>query len=258
MDAFEIRVLGPVEILHDGEVRSVTSRERRVVLSLLVISLDHPVPIDVLSEALWCADRPASAISVLHSIVSRLRRDLPPDTLCNIDSSYALRVTPDVVDACRFEAFVSEAARSLESNPSETLEAARGALRLWRGEPYIELADTEVGMLEAQRMHELRRRAMELHWEAELVLGDHERIIGSLEAALGTDPYREHLWYLLIVALARAGRRVEAVRAYDRLRETLEGVGLEPTADLRDLPGRILEDDASMRPRFERVVESDP
>lgn len=246
-----------MEVVLAEQVRPVTSRERRIVLSLLVMSLDHPVPIEILSDALWTDTPPRSAISVLHSIVSRLRHDLPDDALRNIDSSYVLAVTPDAVDACRFEAMVAAAARLVGTKPGETLKAARGALTLWRGEPYVELADTEAGILESHRLHELRRRAMELHWEAELAIGDHERIIGSLEAAIGADPYREHLWYLLIVALARAGRRVEAVRAYDRLRDTLQSVGMEPTADLRVLPELILGDDPSMRPRFDRAYDGE-
>ena len=72
------------------------------------------------------------------------------------------------------------------------------------------------------------------------VLGNHELVVGELESAVEESPYREHLWYLLITALARCGRRVEALRACTRLREELRGVGLTPADRLSTMERQIL------------------
>ncbi len=96
--------------------------------------------------------------------------------------------------------------------------------------------------MEAIRLDELRIAAVELSLEAELALGRQEFVIGELEAAVVEYPYRERFWYLLIEALHRDGRRVEAVRACDRLRELLADVGLRASEELGQLEHRILGD----------------
>ena len=53
-------------------------------------------------------------------------------------------------------------------------------------------------------------------------------------------PYNEKLWYLLIEALSRSGRRVDALRAVGRLSGLLAEVGLEPSAAIGDLEERIV------------------
>ena len=93
--------------------------------------------------------------------------------------------------------------------------------------------------LEALRLDELRIATMELSLETEMALGRHELVVGELESAVEEHPYRERLWYLLIEALAGADRRIEAIRACDRLRTLLADVGLDATDELRRVEDRI-------------------
>ncbi len=52
-----------------------------------------------------------------------------------------------------------------------------------------------------------------------------------------------------MLALYRAGRQAEALRAYRDLREILTGeLGIEPSPALRELEGRILRQDAALAP----------
>ena len=62
----------------------------------------------------------------------------------------------------------------------------------------------------------------------------------TLEAAIEENPYRERLWHLLVQALARQGRRVEALRACAELRRLLVEVGLEPGVEVTRLEEQIL------------------
>ena len=95
--------------------------------------------------------------------------------------------------------------------------------------------------LEAYRLDELRRATMELSIEADLALGNRELVVSELEVAIEENPYREHLWYLLIEALAGQGRRVEALRACQRLHNELADVGVQPTDDLQILERQIFD-----------------
>ena len=83
--------------------------------------------------------------------------------------------------------------------------------------------------------------AIELSLEAEIALGNHELAVAELEVAVEEHPYREHLWYLLIEALAACDRRVEALRACGRLRNVLAEVGVAAGDELLSLEQQLLE-----------------
>ena len=88
---------------------------------------------------------------------------------------------------------------------------------------------------------------MEICLEADLALGNHELIVGELEAAVEENPYRERLWFLLIEALDADYRRVEALRACARLRGILAEVGIQASDELTRLEQRILQGHAASR-----------
>ncbi len=251
MMPLEVRVLGPVDVVENGVVHSLAGKAHRALLAVLVLSIGHPVPVDQLIDAIWEDDPPQDAKAALQSLMSRLRHDFPSDAIEHSDGTYRLDLDPHQLDVFQFERHIAAAEDRLADDPGAGLAHARTAIELWRGEPYTDLSGFEPAMLEAHRLYELHNRAMELAWEASLDLGHHERVVGSLEAAVLGDPYREHLWYLLMVALSRSGRRVEALRAYDRLSGTLADLGLEPTADLRALADRIADDQPDTRPHFD-------
>src|SRR5437762_3365816 len=65
--------------------------------------------------------------------------------------------------------------------------------------------------------------------DALLATGHAAEIVGELEFAAADAPLRERRWGQLIVALYRAGRQGEALRAYQRARTILaEELGVEP------------------------------
>ncbi len=157
-----------------------------------------------------------------------------------VDHAYELDIGAQNIDAVHFETLLGRAIVA-KDDPEECLGLCRDALRLWRGRPFGDLADDEPFRLEAYRLDELRLVTMELSIEADLALGNHELVVGELELAIEEHPYREHLWYLLIEALAGRGRRVEALRACRRLRNMLADVGVEASDDLLSLEQQILE-----------------
>ena len=89
--------------------------------------------------------------------------------------------------------------------------------------------------------------AIETRFEADLALGRHSELIGELKALCREHPLRERPWELLMLALYRAGRQAEALRAYGEARDCLvDQLGIDPGPALRELEGRILAHDPSL------------
>ena len=233
-----VRVLGPIDVLTADGARSVGGHQPRAVLGALVVGAGHAVRIDHLQWVLWAESPPGAAEVTLQSYVSHLRHVLGTGAIVRADHSYELSTGAVDIDALQFERLVRRADAERVA-PERCLRQCREALDLWRGAPFGEFADDEAFSIEARRLEELRLTAMELGLEAELALGRPELVIGELEAAVAEHPYREHLWLLLIRALAEGERRVEALRACRDLRRTLGSLGLGVTAEQSDLEQRL-------------------
>lgn len=227
MTGDQIRVLGPIDIVTSTGRTIGGGLRRRALLGALVVSAGRAVPIDALVEIVWGDDPPRTATATLQSHVSHLRTVLGQDAIARVDHSYRLDVDANLIDAVCFERLLSEA-NAARDQPERCRELCGRGLRLWRGRPFGELADDPWFELEAYRLDQLRLAVMELSLTADLALGRHELIIGELENAVEEHPYHEGLWYLLIDALARSDRRVEALRVCARLRTTLGELGVDP------------------------------
>lgn len=235
-----IRVLGPVEVVVGRCPTPVPGRNARALLVALVLGVDHAVPVDHLEAAVWGEQPPLSVRNTLQTHVSTLRALLGKGRIEFEDDAYILRVSPGMIDSVRFERLVVDGRAVLAVEPERSRRLTMDALGLWRGRPYGDLADDPFVQPEARRLDEMRLEAMGLRLEADIALGRYALAAGILAGAVEDHPYHERLWYLLMTALARDGRRVEALRAYRRLREHLAEVGLEPSADLRELEQQIL------------------
>jgi hypothetical protein len=79
---------------------------------------------------------------------------------------------------------------------------------------------TRFAPAEAERLAELRLGAMEDRVHAELAVGKDRELVPELEGLVGEQPLRERLWAALLLALYRAGRQADALRAYQRARRS--------------------------------------
>jgi DNA-binding SARP family transcriptional activator len=95
-------------------------------------------------------------------------------------------------------------------------------------------------MAEVRQLEDLRTAAVEDLARLRLELGEHEALVPDLRRAIADAPWNEQLWGSLILALARSGRRAEAMLAYreaaDVLRRELD---IEPGPALRRLAAGI-------------------
>lgn len=219
-----------------------TARRERGVLAALALRSGSAVAVEDLVDLVWGSRAPATVIKTLQTYVSHLRVLLGPDVLVTRPGAYCLAVEPGAVDVFRFEALVAEGRMSTSAGDLEAAcDAFRRAIGLWRGPPLTELAEDGGGRAAAARLLELKMTATEDLGDASLALGEGPTLVPELEKLVGDHPLRERLWGQLMVALYRAGRQAEALRAFQRARQRLiEELGVEPGDALRSLEARIL------------------
>jgi DNA-binding SARP family transcriptional activator len=239
-----IRILGPIDVLTPDGPRAVGGHHARLLLGALVLAAGRTVAVESLVSATWRAGPPRSAESAVHTYVWRLRRLLGADAIIAADHSYLLNVRRDQIDALCFEDLLVDATDARDE-PKRCAASSREALALWRGPPFGELADDEVFRLEAMRLDELRLVTTELLLEAEAAMGHHEIVVAELESAVLEHPYREGMWFLLIDALRRDGRRIEALRVCREFRAILAELGVEPGEKLLAVESDLLARSAS-------------
>ena len=88
---------------------------------------------------------------------------------------------------------------------------------------------------------ESEAREVEDRLQHDLDLGHHLEVIPDLISAVEDQPLRQRRWALLMLALYRAGRQIEALRTFERLRSLLENdYGLPPSFELEELERAIL------------------
>ncbi len=242
----EFRILGPLTAVDDGRAVELPRRKHRALLAALLLRAGETVSGDRLIEDLWGESPPRTARDALQNYVSLLRKSLGSDVLVTREGGYLLDVSPDQVDAARFERLAAEA-REIDT-PDGRAEKLREALELWRGPALADLTYEPFAAVEIARLEELRLAATQDLIDAELELGRHADLVPELETLIEEHPFDERLRGQLMLALYRAGRQAEALDAYQAARRALdEELGLEPGPPLRELEQAILRHDASLQ-----------
>ncbi len=244
----DFRILGPLQVVRDGQAVEPGSPKQRALLLNLLIHHGRVVSRDRLIEDLWAGSPPSTGLGVLQNYVSQLRKALGTGVVVTRGPGYALEVEPADVDGVRFERLVEDARAALRGgDPARAVDLVRRALELWRGPALADVTGEPFARAEVARLDELRAVAVETELEAEIAAGRHREVIGRFDALLAEHPLRERLWWLLILALYRAGRQADALRAYQKTRGLLrEELGLDPGAPLRDLEAAILRQDPAL------------
>ena len=259
----EFGVLGNLEVRGAGGEVVLGSYKQRSLLALLLIHANEVVSSDRIIDELWGDELVPGRQNALWVHMSNLRSALEPDRprrsertiLLTRAPGYMLHVDPEVIDACRFQALVGEGRRLLDLDPAAASIALGEGLDLWRGRPYADVAYESFAQVEIGRLEELRLEAVELRVDADLRRGLAAALIGELESLAAQHPLRERFTALLMLALYRAGRQSEALRAFERLRSRLgEDLGIVPSPALVDLERRILAGDRSLE--HDRAVSS--
>lgn len=238
-------LLGTLVVDVDGVQVHIGSARQRVVLAVLLLEANHPVPVSRLIEALWEDDPPATAVTQVQICISALRRKFamlasgPP--LLTRPPGYQISVPEDDLDLLIFERLAAAADTNLTAG--RAAEAAAGlhdALALWRGPACAGIA-SQIVKVAATRLGETHLAVQEKCFDLELRLGRHRELVGELAGLVAANPFRERLRAQLMLALYRSGNRAGALEVYRTGRALLrEELGLDPGSELRELEQAIL------------------
>ena len=128
----------------------------------------------------------------------------------------------------------------------EALDRYRNALGLWRQMFLAEFSYEDWAAVDVARLQDLFVEALESTAELESDQGAHDRAVDLLRRAILEDPLRERSHSQLMRELWLSGRRIEALRAYNNLREALaRALDIEPRARTTRLYEAIRRDERS-------------
>jgi predicted ATPase/DNA-binding SARP family transcriptional activator len=226
-DRLRVDVLGPIRAW-DAEGRDVTPEGalQRRLLALLVLRRGRVVPVDTAVDVLWPRERPRDPVAALHNHLFRLRRGLPDGVVESTGEGYRVVTARVDLDADRLAAALN-AHHAADPAVGQTIDEV---LAGWHGPAYPELDDVDEARAEATHLGELRMRALEARAERRLTVGGGDELVAELAALADEEPLRERPRALLMAALAKAGRHVEALRVYDDFRRLLgDELGIEPS-----------------------------
>ncbi|WP_167462491.1 AfsR/SARP family transcriptional regulator [Nocardia brasiliensis] len=241
-------MLGPVEVWLGNRQLDLAAPQLLAVLAMLAAEPGRTHSTTQLAARLWSARPPKSAGSVLRNHVLALRRQFdthgyPGAGIAWLDSTrggyrLGLSVEFDVV-AVEDLVAAAEADRRVGAVAAADVKLT-AARQLWRGDPLIGLPGPWAEA-ERARLDRLRLAMSEVAVSVALDLGRYSTAIAESEALIAVDPHCERWYELLMIALHRGGRRVEALRVYRTARRLLaDELGLEPGPELVRLHQQIL------------------
>lgn len=224
------------------------------LLAALLAAEGQMVSASALAADLWGGRQPDLVENALQAHASRLRRKLHSlepgrrePRLVSQTGGYRLDLTGARLDAM---AFYDEIA-AVRANPgleaTEVIRRLRGALSLWRGPVFGGVPVGVTAQAAAARLGATRISVLELLYDTELKLGQHNVIIPELTELVGSETLNERLCELLMVALYRSGRQTDALSEYQRMRHRMaDELGVDPSPMLRNHERAILAHDQSL------------
>ncbi|WP_368039378.1 BTAD domain-containing putative transcriptional regulator [Streptomyces sp. 8P21H-1] len=237
-----LAILGPVRAWRRDEEIDLGSPQQRGLLALLLLHEGRPVETGAILEALWGEHGPRGARGTVRTYVYRLRPILGDSAVIESTSTgYRLTVRDGTLDLRRFRELTAQAHRARRAGAAASAaDLLRQALGMWQG-PALSGARGPFFELERDRLEELRLAALEEVFDLELEVGGQSDLTSEIQAAVMEHPLRERLHEQLMLSLFRAGRRAEALAAFQRTRQLLrEELGVDPGPALRSLHSRIL------------------
>ncbi|TML13965.1 MAG: hypothetical protein E6G33_10965 [Actinobacteria bacterium] len=252
--SLELNILGPLEARRLGQAVDLGGAKQRALLGVLLLNANKVVPVERLIDDLWGEEPPETAANTLQVYVSQLRKLVEPGVTGNErvlqtqPPGYKAATDGQKLDLTTFERLLVEGREAMLADELELAAAQlRAASSLWRGACLAGLPIHGSAQAAVARLEELRLAVIEDLVVADLGLGRHAELVPELETLIAENPYRESLRAHLMLALYRAGRQADALKAFRAARETLvEELGIEPSRDLQRLEQAILQHDPTL------------
>jgi DNA-binding SARP family transcriptional activator len=244
-----VRVLGSLTVWRDGTAVVLGPARQRAVLGLLAVQPNSLVRREEICQALWEGEPPATAVSMIQSYVSRLRRLLDParspgagdSLLVAAGSGYRLQVTGEELDLIAFGRRFAQARMAARAGrPAAACALFEQALELWQGEPLADI-DALRGHPAVAGLARQRAAAVEEYADAASGHGWYSRVLAPLRALAVREPLNERAHARLMIALAGSGQQAAALEVFDDVRRRLDDqLGVRPGAELAAAQARVL------------------
>lgn len=240
-------LLGPVRLDVDGRPVTVASRRSRLVLAALIARAGRITGVDRLGDIVWRGNRPRTWTVQLQTCVMELRRAIeaaghphPREVLTTVGQGYRLCLSPGCLDVDRFRAAAAEARAVASADPAGARRLYRLAEALCAGRALDDVRDygleAEASALD-EMLHGVRLDRLALDVE----YGSAAEAIAELRALTAAYPWQERPHALLMTALWRERRGVEALDHFHRVRrDWVAQLGIEPGEEIVALQRRIL------------------
>lgn len=241
--------LGPFQATLDGHLlKGFESNKVRALLAYLAVESDRPHSRESLAALLWPNYLNRSAVNNLRSVLANLRDVLgdrtatPPYLTITRD---AIRFNPAADYELDVDTFSIVCGRALADLP-ELLTIYRGDLLAGFCLPdnleFEEWLLTRREHLRQQMLDALDKLAAGAERR-----GAYNDMIVFARRQLEIDNLRESAYRQLMLALALLGQRSEALSQYQFCVHLLSSeLGIEPSAETRELAGRIAAEDADL------------
>ncbi|WP_344966088.1 BTAD domain-containing putative transcriptional regulator, partial [Crossiella cryophila] len=239
-----IGVLGPLLLRHGTVLLDSAAAMPRLLLGLLALRAGQVVSHAEITHALWGARPPESRQSLVHTYLSRLRKQLPAadrDRLITLQGGYLLNPGPGQLDLLEF---TEGLARAEAAEPVTALAEYDRALGLWRGPVLADLPGRLREHPDAVALGHRRVTAAVAHGGLAVRLGRHEQAVRVLRPLAAEHPLHEDLHAVLLLALAGSGRQAAALEVFAAIRDRLgHDLDVRPGAALREAHLRVLRGD---------------
>ena len=245
-----VAVLGPV--LVEDRAGALTEPSGTLGKSLIVslVLARGAVSVSSLVEDLWDDEPPRQERAALQTLVSRVRTASADGILESTAGGYALAVAPEHTDLGMARALLERArAAELAGDAARAANDASAALALWRGEPGAELGETPLASELVRAAGSLRSELLLLRARCHRAEGDTSAALADLGPLLAASPLDEGLERELLLTLDAAGRRNDAIRAFDDFRSRLrDALGTRPGPQLVALNAALLIEEVPSAP----------
>src|SRR5215470_7789852 len=229
----KVRLLGGIELrARDGCVATPRGSKARALLACLALSAGEPWPRRKLMGLLWSTRGEEQARASLRQALAELRRACgEPSPL--IADNHAVALDPALVsaDAVEFERLtavghLAEACALYGGDLIDGLAINDPAFGKWLSAERLRLREIFLRAL---------AEAMAQAWQA----GDRAAAGEAAQRLLQQDPLHEAACRTLMLVLAERGRRSEALKLYDGLRDRLQQQGAQPEPATADVQARL-------------------
>lgn len=245
--------LGPSEIRGNNRVMHPKGAIQQLLFAAFMAAAGKAVTVESLAEELWGTTPPEKMNNALQAQISRLRRMLarlepgPVQRITATVSGYQFRLRSGELDAQVFLDSVEAIRTGAMADPRRCVSDLRRAITLWRGPAFGGVVGGPLCQTAASKYEEARISALELLYRIELNCGRHAPIIPELTETLAQNPVQEQFCRLLMLALYRSGRHIDALNIYRQFRYRLnEELGVDPSPMLRWYESAILEHDPAL------------